>query len=203
MAALLRPLGDLSHETPNITAVIPLVVIDCKRADVVALEAAVKQWAARPKHSTRITLRHDAAIGGVVAGGGSTALRLRALLEDPQMAPHRSGLNIAGIGEVKDGVYNAEPKVEEGVAPLCSPPPQEKQGRTGDGVEEHLGMDREACPAEEKVEASSDLAQDEKTGRIRAELKVFEVKKKLHKTKEDYEAQLPDPEVHEKQRKKD
>lgn len=195
MAALPRRLGDHSHETSNITAVIPLVVIDCKRADVVALEAAVKQWASRPRHSTRITLRRNAANGGAVAGGGSTTLRLRALLEDPQMAPHRSRLNIAGVGEVKYGVYDAEPKVGGGIAPLSSPTPQERQRRTGDGVEELLGMDREACPTEEKLEASSEFTQDEKTRRIMAELKVVEARKQLYKTTEAYEARLP--EVHE------
>lgn len=134
---------------------IPLVVTDRKRADAVAIEAAVQRWAACKKLSGRTALRRDAAIGGTaLAGGGTTALRLRGLLEGPQTAPYQASLNTADIQETKCGGYGLEPRVEEGVVTLFSPPSQRKERGTGGNRAEE---------------------QDGKSRSVRAELEVGEV----------------------------
>lgn len=143
-------------KTPRITVMtIPLVVTDRKRADAMAVETAVQRWAACKQLSGRTALRRDAAIGETaLAGGRTTALRLRGLLEGPQTAPYQAGLDIAGIQETKYGGYGVEPRVEEGVLALFSPPSQRRERGTGD----HRAED-----------------QDEKSRRIMAELEVGEV----------------------------
>ena len=175
VAALLRDLGDHSDNKPYLTGAIPLVFIDYRRADVVALEATVKLWAARQHHSTRTAsqlfkaasdldrlseknrevgralaiLRRDTAIGGSVAGMDSTARRKLNLLEDPQMPAPKAGLNNDGVEKVKVGEHDAESRVEEIVAAPSLSPPQVRERGTGVGRREGerpgLGY-REACP---------------------------------------------------------